>query len=103
MSAYCTVRAVDAFRDLVSVLDTKYIVVSYNNTYKSKSNSSENKMRLEDIKEILELCGETKVFSQSHQYFNAGKTDFSDHKELLFVTKVDYERRDKAFPTLLRW
>lgn len=88
MSVYCSCKAVDAFEDLVSHLDTKYIVVSYNNTYNSKSNSSENKILLEDIQRILGNIGPTQVFEHSHQFFNAGKTEFDNHKELLFVTKV---------------
>lgn len=88
MSVYCSCKAVDAFEDLVTHLDTKYIVVSYNNTYNSKSNSSENKILLEDIQRILGNIGPTQVFEHSHQFFNAGKTEFDNHKELLFVTKV---------------
>ena len=88
MSAYCSVKAVDAFEDLVAHLDTRYIVVSYNNTYNSKSSSSENKIQLDDIKRILNKLGPTEVFEHSHQFFNAGKTEFDDHKELLFVTHV---------------
>ena len=42
VSDYCKVKAKDAFLDLVTNLDTKYLAVSYNNTYKSKSKSSEN-------------------------------------------------------------
>lgn len=87
MSAYCSCKAVDAFEDLVTHLNTKYIVVSYNNTYNSKSNSSENKILLEDITRILNKIGPTQVFEHSHQFFNAGKTEFNDHKELLFVTQ----------------
>lgn len=89
MSVYCTSKAKVAFKDLIENLDVKHIVVSYNNTYNSKSNSSENKIKLSEIKEILEGRGETKVFECSHKYFNTGKTEFSDHKELLFVTKVE--------------
>ena len=92
MSAYCSVKAVDAFEDLVSHLDTRYIVVSYNNTYNSKSSSSENKIQLEDIERILKNLGPTKVFEHSHQFFNTGKTEFYDHKELLFVTHVNENR-----------
>jgi len=87
MSKYCTVKAKDAFRDLVENLDVKYLAVSYNNTYKSKSKSSKNKIEYEEIVEILNGVGKTKIFEQSHQYFNAGKTDFNDHKEFLFLTK----------------
>ena len=87
MSKYCTVKAKDSFKELVNNLDVKYLAVSYNNTYKSKSKSSENKIKLEEIKEILNEVGETKIFEQSHKAFNTGKTDFSDHKEFLFLTK----------------
>lgn len=89
MSVYCTVKAENAFRDLIENLNVKYIAVSYNNTYNSKSNSSENKIKLETIEKILNEKGDTKVFECSHRFFNAGKTDFGNHKELLFITKVN--------------
>ena len=88
MSEYCSTRAKSAMLDLIQNLKTKYIVVSYNNTYHSKSSSSQNKIQLEEIQEILDSVGKTKVFEHAHQFFNAGKTDFKDHKELLFVTEV---------------
>ncbi|WP_271393557.1 DNA adenine methylase [Aequorivita sinensis] len=91
MSKYCTVKAKDAFKDLITNLDVKYLAVSYNNTYKSKSKSSANKIKFEEIVEILEKVGETKVFEQSHQFFNTGKTEFNNHKEFLFLTKK-YDR-----------
>ena len=72
-------------------------------TYNSKSSSSENKISLEQIKHILERCGTTHVYECSHRFFNAGKTDFNDHKELLFITKVDEELKRKSFATLLCW
>ena len=89
MSIYCTVNAKVAFQDLIDNLDVKYIAVSYNNTYNSKSNSSENKIKLETIEDILKKKGKTKVFECSHRFFNTGKTEFNDHKELLFITKVN--------------
>lgn len=101
MSRYCTSRAVDAFEDLILNLKVKYIVVSYNNTYNSKSSSSENKITLEQIKYILEKCGPTHIHECSHRFFNAGKTDFNDHKELLFITTVDEEHKRKSFASLL--
>lgn len=88
-SVYCTVKAKDAFRDLVENLNVKYLAVSYNNTYNSKSSSSENKIKLEEIETILKSRGKTKVFESSHKFFNTGKTEFSDHKELLFLTKIN--------------
>lgn len=101
MSLYCSSKAVRAFEDLIYSLNAKYVAVSYNNTYQSKSKSSENKIKLSEIEQILSNCGETKVFEQSHQFFNAGKTDFNDHKELLFITKIDDEKRKNSLPFIL--
>lgn len=87
-SVYCTVKAKDAFADLIENLDAKHIFVSYNNTYKSKSGSSRNKIQLEEIREILERRGEVTMYEKGHRFFSAGKTDFDDHKEVLFGLKV---------------
>ncbi len=89
LSEYCSSRAFDAFKDLVNHLQTKYIVVSYNNTYNSRSKSSQNKITLEEIESALSALGETKVFTQKYNAFNAGKTNLADHKEYLFLTKVN--------------
>lgn len=88
MSEYCRSSATKAFEELISSLNCKYIVVSYNNTYNSKSSSSKNKITLEDIKHILENKGAVSIFEKQHQYFNAGKTNLPNHKELVFITKV---------------
>ncbi len=90
MSDYCRVSARDRLAELVENLKAKYLVVSYNNTYESKSNSSRNKITLQQIKEILEEKGKTKVFEKKHQHFNAGNTDFKNHKEYLFVTTTNH-------------
>jgi adenine-specific DNA-methyltransferase len=88
-SEYSKSKAVMYFQDLIENLRCKYIVVSYNNTYNSKSKSSENKMKLEQILAILRTKGKTSIFTKSHRPFNSGKTDFADHKEILFITKVN--------------
>lgn len=88
MSEYCRNAAAKVFEDLIMSLKCKYIVVSYNNTYNSKSSSSKNKIALEDIKKILEKKGSVTVFEKAHQFFNAGKTSLQDHKELIFIAKV---------------
>ena len=102
MSDYCRSSALKAFTDLVSHIHSRYIVVSYNNTYHSKSSSSANKIKLEEIETVLNLCGETKVFSHQFNPFNSGKTEFDDHKEYLFITEVDNEKRNQSFPNVLR-
>ena len=45
-------------------------------------------MKLEDILRVLSLKGKTTIFEIKHQAFNAGKTEFDDHKEIVFLTKV---------------
>lgn len=103
MSGYCTSRAPQCFEDLIMNLNAKYFVVSYNNTYYSKSTSSANKIQLRQILNVLNMCGETKVFEHAYNAFNTGKTEFNDHKELLFVTRVDEEKKRKALSSVLCW
>ncbi len=88
MSDYCRNKAPVVFEDLIRKLKAKYIVVSYNNTYNSKSSSSRNKIELEAIRRILDTKGKTKVFKKSYQFFNAGKTSFDNHQEWLFITRA---------------
>ena len=89
MSEYCKTSAPKAFKDLIDSLNVKYIVVTYNNTYNSKSSSSKNKITLEEIKAILDKKGETKVFDKPYKFFNAGKTELKNHKEYVFITKAE--------------
>ena len=96
MSEYCKSSATKVFDDLITSLNCKYIVVSYNNTYNSKSSSSKNKITLESIKSILEKRGDVSIYEKSHQFFNTGKTSLEDHKELIFITKVgDFDESKK--------
>lgn len=88
MSDYCRSNAPRVFEDLINNINVKYIVVTYNNTYNSRSSSSKNKITLEEIEDILSQRGSTEVYEKKHQCFNAGKTDFEDHKEYIFITKV---------------
>jgi adenine-specific DNA-methyltransferase len=90
MSDYCRVTAPKKFEELINDLNCKYIVVSYNNTYDSKSNSSKNKIELDEIKNILEKKGVTKVFKKNHKHFNAGNTSFNNHQEFIFITRVNH-------------
>ena len=87
-SQYCTRNALAAFRDLVTAIDARYIVVSYSNTYNAKSMTSNNKMTLEQIRQTMEMRGSTKMFTKDYNAYNAGKTDIDNHKEVLFITEV---------------
>ena len=88
MSDYCRNSAYDKFSDLIENINSSLIIVSYNNTYKSKSSSSKNKITHEQISATLKKKGKTYEYSKSHNHFNAGKTVFSDHREYIFVTEV---------------
>lgn len=88
MSDYCRKTAPEVFNNLISSLNCKYIVTTYNNTYNSKSTSSINKIYFDQILNSLSSIGKTRLFEKEHQYFNAGKTNFDNHKEMLFITEV---------------
>lgn len=88
MSEYCRSNAKFAFEDLIMKLNCQYIVISYNNTYLSKSKSSRNKIEFEDMVNILNKKGTVLKFERKHQFFNAGKTKFNDHKEYVYIVKV---------------
>lgn len=87
-SRYCKVDAPEALADLVRNLDARFIVISYNNTYQSKSSSSRNKIQLDEIATIAKNKGKVKILEQHHKHFNAGKTDFKDHAEYLFLIET---------------
>jgi len=87
LSDYCRTKAPEAFADLIEKLKCKYLVVSYNNTYNSKSSSSRNKIQLNEIVNILSKYGKVKKLSKSHKAFNTGKTDLPDHREYLFIVE----------------
>lgn len=88
MSKYCSTQAPKTFDNLIQNLDAKYLAVSYNNTYNSNSKSSQNKIQLNEIEEILNKKGKTKKFEKDYRFFNAGKTNLKNHQELLYITKV---------------
>ena len=88
MSEYCKTKAPKIFQELITNINSNYIVVSYNNTYKSKSSSSKNKITLEQILSTMKKKGKTKILKKNHNYFNAGKTNFDNHYEYLFITKI---------------
>jgi adenine-specific DNA-methyltransferase len=87
-SDYCKRAAPIAFADLVSSLDTRLILVSYNNTYDSKSSSSQNKISLEFIQDTLKSRGRVKVKTIEIGHFNAGKSSLTDHREYIFTCKA---------------
>lgn len=84
LSQYSKAKAKDALNDLVYNAKAKYILLSYNNTYKANSVASINKITEEDIMDILSSVGEVKKYDTDYRFFNSGKTDFDNHKEILY-------------------
>lgn len=88
MSGYSKMIAPELFKDLVTNLNVKYICVTYNNTFNSNKVTA-NRISFEEIKDTLEKLGETQILSINHKFFTTGKTNFKNHKEFLFITKVN--------------
>jgi adenine-specific DNA-methyltransferase len=84
-SDYSKAKAPEVFRDLINNLQAKIIVVSYNNTYSAKSSASNNKISESELLGILSSRGKVTVKEIKHKSFNSGKTNFLDHKEILYI------------------
>lgn len=87
-SDYSKAKAPQVFEDLIENINAKLIVVSYNNTYSAKSTASNNKISEAQIVEILNKKGIVKKREIDYKFFNAGKTDLKNHKELIFTCEV---------------
>ena len=79
-SKYCTVAAPVAFKELIKNINSKYILVSYNNMGEKGAGRSQAKISDTEIEEILKTKGEVKIFEQDHQYFTTGKSEIDGHK-----------------------
>lgn len=90
VSAYCKNEAKQAFGNLIENLAkcAKILLVTYNNTYASKSSSSHNKITLEQITQMLQSVGTTHKYEFDFKAFSTGKTEFKNHKEMIFVCEV---------------
>ena len=71
-----------AFNDFMNRKASEHIVTKTT----TKEYSIEERRR--EIKDILSSKGQTTIYEKKHQCFNAGKTEFDDHKEFVFITKV---------------
>ena len=89
-SGYCRRNtAKTLFEDLIDSLNSKLIVVSYNNTYDAKSSSSNNTLLPNEIIEILKKKGKVSKKEKKYKSFNTGKTDLKGHKEILYICEVN--------------
>lgn len=90
-SSYSTNRAKRTFSDLIQNLKCKLIIVSYNNTYCASSSASNNKISENDLKKILQKKGKIAVKEFKYNFFNAGKTNLKNHREKLYICRVENE------------
>ena len=88
-SDYCTMKAPQAFADLVKHIDSKYILVSYNNMAEKGVGRSNAKISDEDIIETLKIRGTVQTFEMDYQAYTTGKTNIEDHKEILYLCTVE--------------
>lgn len=99
-SKYCTRNAPKQFEELINNINSRYILVSYNNMGNKGAGRSQAKISDDDIMRILSSKGKVKVFEKEFNQFNTGKTDIEDHKERLFLCFVgekadEYESEEK--------
>lgn len=93
-SDYCTMKAPEAFNQLIERLDVKYIVVSYNNMGEKGNDRSNAKITDMEIRAILSKKGHLTVYEKTYKAFTAGKSDIDDHKEILYICE-NYAYRKK--------
>lgn len=86
-SKYCTQSAPKAFDDLISKLDARYILVSYNNMENKGNDRSNARISDEEILTSLKKRGAVQVFSENYKAFTTGKSDRVDNQERLFLCK----------------
>jgi len=84
-SDYCTNKAAKAFEDLISNINARYILLSYNNMAQKGNDRSNAKISDEDIMQVLSAKGEVRIFTQDYKPFSAGKSDIDEHEERLFL------------------
>ena len=101
-SDYCTQKATKAFEELIDSINSKYILLSYNNMAEKGNERSNAKISDDDIMRILKKKGTVKVFTEEYKAFSTGKSDITDNQERLFLCKC-YEREKEIIPSALNY
>lgn len=84
-SRFCTREAPQAFAELVNTLDTRYILLSYNNMMAKGNARSNARITDAEIIEALSQRGPVATFIRNYKPFSAGKSAISDNEERLFL------------------
>ena len=95
-SSYCTTKATNELENLIRNLNTKYILLSYNNTGDKSNDRSNAKITDDDIIRILQEKGKVKIFEKEFNLFSTGKSSQSNHKERLFLCIVGESQKNSV-------
>ena len=87
-SDYCLQSATKAFASLIARAACKHILLSYNNTGKSKDGRSNARIDDQQIINILNSRGDVEIFERDYKAFTAGKSDTQGHAERIFYCRV---------------
>ncbi|MFQ9537981.1 Dam family site-specific DNA-(adenine-N6)-methyltransferase [Lactococcus lactis] len=101
-SDYTKAKAPQAFEDLISNIEARYILVSYNNMAKKGNSRSNAKISNEEIIAALEKRGKVQIFDTDFNAFTTGKSKISNHKELLYLCTVR-KKEEKIIQSALNY
>ena len=87
-SDFCGKAAPQTFAELICKLQTRLIMVSYNNTSESLNSRSNAAISDEEILKSLKSRGKVSVKEVAFNRFTTGKTKKREHAERLFICKV---------------
>lgn len=88
-STYCLKNATQAFEDLIMNANCKHILLSYNNTAKTKDDRSNARIGDRDIIRILKQRGSVEIFEKEYKAFTTGKSNGKGNAERIFYCKVN--------------
>jgi len=88
-SNYCLQSAAKSLSDLIDCANCRHILLSYNNTGKSKDGRSNARISDELIINILKTRGEVGIFERDYKAFTTGKSNTVGHTERIFYCKVE--------------
>lgn len=95
-SDYCTQKAPTSFDNLIQNINSKFIIVSFNNMGTKGAGRSQSKLSDEDIIKSLSKRGKVEVFAVEYNQFTTGKSDIKGHQERLFVCEVFQDKYVKS-------
>lgn len=87
-SEYCRTSATQQLEYLVNHLNTRYILLSYNNNGNKLQVRSNAKISDENIMRILSARGDVRIFTKDYRPFSAGKGENIGNQERLFLCAV---------------